>query len=111
MTSDQVLLVLAGLTQASSVIAERRSSEAESFIETRASSPLNDRAPPNLPAVVHVAFEILPVLPFPEASPIVAPAPSLKPYAATSPDRIVGGTRLNDDVLATLLKVAVTVTV
>src|SRR5215469_182981 len=47
--------------------------------------PLNCSAFPYLPEAVHVAFVILPVLPFPEASVTVVPDPSSNPYAATSP--------------------------
>ena len=45
--------------------------------------PLKTSALPNLPAVVHVAPLIVPVLLFPEASVTVVPLPSLKLYAAT----------------------------
>src|ERR1044071_2840751 len=78
-----------GITQASSVNALVRSSEAESGTVTRAVVPLKLNAPPNLPAVVRVAFAIVPVLVFPEASVTVAPLLSLKPYAA--PTRVAGG--------------------
>src|SRR5262249_48117922 len=47
--------------------------------------PLNCNAPPNFPAVVHVAPLIVPVFPFPEMSVRTVPAPSLNPYAATRP--------------------------
>jgi hypothetical protein len=52
---------------------------------TRALVPLNANPLPYLPEAVHVAPLIVPVFPFPEASATVAPVPSLKEYAATSP--------------------------
>src|SRR5260221_7013908 len=63
-----------------------RCSEAASAIVTHALVPLNDRAPPTLPAAVHVALESVPVLLCPEASRVCTPLPSLNPYAATRPD-------------------------
>ena len=53
---------------------------------TRALVPLNDNAPPYLPDAVQVAFEIVPLLPFPDESPTVVPDPSSNEYAATNPD-------------------------
>ena len=50
---------------------------------TRALVPLNDNAPPYLPDAVQVAFEIVPLLPFPDESWSTVPAPSLNEYAAT----------------------------
>ena len=47
--------------------------------------PLNDSALPYLPAVVQVAFVIVPVLPFPDASGTVVPVPWLNEYDATRP--------------------------
>ena len=47
--------------------------------------PLKTRAFPNLPAVVHVVPVRLPVIALPDASAVVVPVPSLKPYAATGP--------------------------
>ena len=44
--------------------------------------PLKDKALPNLPAVVQAAPLIVPVLPAPDASAVMLPLPSLKPYAA-----------------------------
>ena len=52
--------------------------------------PLNESASPNLPAVDQVAPEIVPVLPFPDASETVVPEPSSNPYAATSPEGAAG---------------------
>src|SRR5262249_10112981 len=43
----------------------------------------NCNAPPYLPAVLHVVFETVPLLPFPDASVTVEPEPSSNPYAAT----------------------------
>src|SRR4051812_36262325 len=74
-----------GLTQASSVIPLVRSSDAASATVTHALVPLNESAPPNLPAAAHVALEIVPVLPCPGGSVVWTPAPSLKPNAATRP--------------------------
>ena len=74
-----------GLTHASIVMPVVRSSEALSLTVTELFVPLNDRAPPNLPSALHVAPEVEPVLPVPDASAAVVPAPSLKPYAATMP--------------------------
>src|SRR5215471_18381167 len=72
-----------GYTHASSVIPVERCSDVESGIVTSAVAPLNERALPNLPADVHVAFTIVPVLPWPDRSVTVVPAPSTKPKAAT----------------------------
>src|SRR5207247_1266580 len=74
-----------GLTHASIVIPVVRWSDGESAIVTHALLPLKYSALPNLPDVLQVALEIVPVLPWPEASPTWTPLPSLNPYAATSP--------------------------
>src|SRR5436305_7609598 len=74
-----------GKTHASSVIPVVKSRELESLIVTQSLTPLNDRALPNLPAVVRVAPEIVPGLPVPDASRAVAPVVSSKLNAATSP--------------------------
>src|SRR3954451_6392668 len=74
-----------GCTQASSVSLFVRSSVAASATDTRLDVPLNRSAAPNRPAGTHVAPAIVPMLPFPDASPAVEPAPSSNPYAATSP--------------------------
>src|SRR5512139_3854996 len=52
---------------------------------TTALVPLNTSALPYLPAVIHVAALIVPLLPLPDRSVSVVPDPSLKPYAATRP--------------------------
>ena len=52
---------------------------------TRALVPLKESAPPYFPDVDHVVFDVVPLLPVPEASPTVVPLPSLNEYAATSP--------------------------
>ena len=57
---------------------------------TSALVPLNCSALPYLPAVAQVAFVIVPLLPFPDASVTVVPDPSSNPYAATSPDGAAG---------------------
>ena len=76
---------MAGLTHASSVIPALSCNEAELGTFTRALVPLNTSAPPNLPALVQVAFEIVPVFPFPEESPTDGPDLSSNEYAATNP--------------------------
>src|SRR4051812_34962984 len=58
---------------------------AESATVTIELTPLNDSAPPKRPVGVHVAAVMLPMLPLPDASPTVAPVPSSKPHAPTSP--------------------------
>src|SRR5579872_2082746 len=85
MTSRQALLTVDGFTQASRVMALVKCREAESGMVTRAVVPLKTRALPYLPVAVQVAFEIVPVLPLPEASVTVVPEPSSKEYAPTSP--------------------------
>ena len=55
----------AGYTQASSVIPVVRSSEAASGTVTQSLTPSNESAPPCRPLAVHVAPEIVPVLPVP----------------------------------------------
>src|SRR5437773_12041269 len=52
---------------------------------TRLVEPLKASAPPKRPAVVQVAPETVAVLPLPEASGAVVPAPWLKEYAARGP--------------------------
>ena len=52
--------------------------------------PLNCSALPNLPAVLHVLFATVPLLPFPDASVTAVPDPSSNPYAATKPDGAAG---------------------
>ena len=47
---------------------ELNCNEAELGTVTRALEPLNDNAPPYLPALAQVAPEIVPVFPFPDAS-------------------------------------------
>ena len=83
-TVRQLPVIALGLTQASSVIPDVRSSEAESGMLTKRLVP-NDSDLPNFPVVLHVAPLIVPLLPFPEASPTTVPVPSLNEYAATSP--------------------------
>ena len=83
-------MTVEGLTHASSVIPLDRCSEAESGIVTSALVPLNCSALPYFPDVVQVAFAIVPLLPFPDASVTVVPDPSSNPYAATKPDGAAG---------------------
>ena len=67
-----------GFTHASSVIPVVRSSDAASATVTHALVPLNESAEPNLPDAVHVALEIVPVLPCPDASVTWTPLPVFK---------------------------------
>src|SRR4051812_14998640 len=83
MTSRHVPFTVVGRTHASNVMPLVSRSVAASGTVTRAVVPLNDSAPPDLPAAVHVAPVIVPVLPFPDASLTVVPVPSLNAYAAT----------------------------
>src|SRR5689334_20662590 len=88
MISRQALLTALGLTHASRVMAVVSLRDGESLTLIRALVPLNWSALPNFPAVVQVAFTIVPVLPRPDRSVTVVPAPSLKLYAATIADVI-----------------------
>src|SRR4051794_21054538 len=85
MTSRHALDTVVGLTQASSVMPEVSWSEVEFGTLTRSLAPLNESAPPNLPAVVRVALTIVPALPAPDESMIAGPDVSSNEYAATSP--------------------------
>src|SRR5712692_5062679 len=85
MTSSHARVTTDGLTHASRVIPVVRCNEAESLMFTRALLPLKTSALPYFPAVVQVAFAIVPVFPFPEESATVVPVPSLNEYAATRP--------------------------
>ena len=73
----------AGLTQASSVARVVRSSDALSGTDTMSFTPSKLSADPNLPVVVRVAPEMVPVLPLPEESAVVVPPASSKPQAPT----------------------------
>src|SRR5258706_6187860 len=84
-TERQLVGVEVGYTHASSVMPVVSRSEVAFGTVTCALVPLNTSALPNLPAVVQVAPLIVPVLPLPERSATVVPAPSLKVYAATRP--------------------------
>src|SRR5258706_5038597 len=84
-TARQLVGVVVGNTQASSVMPVVSRREVEFGIVTCAPVPLNTSALPNLPAVVQLAPPIVPVLPLPERSVTAVPAPSLKAYAATRP--------------------------
>src|SRR5271166_6326893 len=85
MTSRQALVMVDGLTQASSVMPVVRWSEVASGMVRSAFVPLKTRASPYLPEVVQVALAIVPLLPLPEVSVTVVPVPSLNEYAATRP--------------------------
>src|SRR4051794_4902626 len=73
-----------GLTQASTLAAVVRSSEAESATLTRSLTPSNCSAPPCLP-VTRVAPETLPWLLRPDVSSTVVPDASSKLQAPTRP--------------------------
>ena len=85
MTSRQSRVATDGFTHASKVMPVVRCNDAESLMFTRALLPLKTSALPYFPAVVQVAFAIVPVFPFPEESATVVPVPSLNEYAATNP--------------------------
>ena len=74
MTSRHAAVTVDGLTHASSVIPVVSRNDAESGTITRALVPLKVRALPYLPSVVHAAFPVLPVFPFPDVSATVVPA-------------------------------------
>src|SRR3954463_6394197 len=62
-TTDRQEVRIDGLIHASIVIPVVRSRDAASLTVTHALVPSNESAPPNLPAVVRVAPEIVPTLP------------------------------------------------
>src|SRR3954468_3998988 len=68
-----------------------RSSVALSATDTASLTPSNDSAEPNLPAVLCVAPEIVPLLPLPLLSPAAVPLVSLKPQAPTRSALGAGG--------------------
>ena len=78
-TSRQPDGTTVGKTQACSVIAVVKSSEAASATVTQLLVPLNTSAFPKRPAVVQVADVTTPPLPLPEASAAAVPVPSSKP--------------------------------
>src|SRR6476620_1081889 len=84
MTSRQFAVTVVGLTHASSVIPVVKCKDAASGMVTLAFVPLNDKAPPYLPAAVRVALTIVPVRPLPDASVTVDPVVSFNAYATTS---------------------------
>ncbi len=79
MTTVCQALSAVGLTQASSVMAAVRSSESASGTLTQSFTPSKERALPNLPVAERVAPEIVPVLPVPDSSTVLAPEASSKP--------------------------------
>src|SRR5690242_14377351 len=79
------LLVVTGSTHASRVIPALKSSDALSATDTRLDEPLNETAPPYLPAFDQAPFSTVPLLPRPEVSDTTVPEPSSKEYAATRP--------------------------
>src|SRR2546421_3908854 len=80
----QPLSATAVLTHASTVIPVVRSSSGASGTVITLLVPLNEYAPPYLPAEIHVAPETVPALPLPETSATVVPDVSNE-YAATRP--------------------------
>ena len=76
MTSRHPVLTTVGETQASSVIPVVKASDGEFPIVTIALVPLKTSAPPYLPAAVHVALLIVPLLPWPDRSLTTVPWPS-----------------------------------
>src|SRR4051795_8304615 len=86
MMSRHAPLTAEGLIHADSVIPVLSRSHEESLMLIRPDVPLKANAFPYLPAVVHVAAMIEPVLLFPELSIAVLPLPASKPYAAIKPD-------------------------
>ncbi len=83
MTSRQALLTAVGSTQASSVMAVVRRSEAASATVTRELAPLKSSAGPYRPVDTRVVPAAVPVLPFPDASTTVVPDTSSNANAAT----------------------------
>ncbi len=105
-------LTVLGFTHASSVRPVVASSDALSGTRTRLLVPLNESPLPYFPAT-RVAPTRVPVLLNPEASAVVAPDASLKPYAATRPGvaaRAVGG-RVTLDAHRTTIQAKVMVNV
>src|SRR5215470_4056843 len=90
MMSSQPDRATDGLTQASRVIPLIKWSDGASLIVTRDVAPSKTSALPYLPAAVHVAPVIVPVLPCPEPSPTVVPEPSLNENAAIRLGLIAG---------------------
>src|SRR5262249_17914951 len=84
MTSRQLPVTTAGFTHASSDIPLDSCNDVEFGMSMRELVPLKFSPFPYFPAEVQVAFTSLPVWPFPDASAVVVPDPSSKPYAATS---------------------------
>ena len=87
----QPLCVAEGLTQPESVIPLPRASDAELATCTTLLVPLKLSALPYRPCVDHVALVSVPPFPFPDASAVVSPEPSLNAYAATSPGSVDPG--------------------
>src|SRR5262249_53085394 len=87
----------------------------EFAIETLSLMPSKLTAFPYFPDVQPVPFVRTPVLPFPDASAVVFPLPSLKPYAATKPGELCATTggaghstkypTITQSVMASLLRV------
>jgi len=86
-------LLAVGRTQASRVIPEVRSRELLSMTSIRSFVPSKLAAAPNFEVVDHVAPLIsVPLLPLPDLSAAVVPAPSSKEYAATNPELCANAT-------------------
>src|SRR5438094_8447086 len=90
MTSRHALLTLLGYTHASRVIPLVNCSDAAFLMVTKALVPLNVKALPYLPEVVHVAPLIVPLFSLPDASFTTVPLPSSNPYAPTRAGAGVG---------------------
>src|SRR3954447_12755483 len=86
----------AGLTHASSVKPFVRSSAGASGTVTQLELPLNESAPPTLPAATQVVSRVVPALFCPVESRTVVPVPSSNAYDATRP---LPAARGADDVL------------
>ena len=81
---------MAGLTQASSVIAAGQVQRGRVGDRDPGARAVEAERLAVLPAVAQVAFATVPVVPFPDASATVVPDPSSNAYAATNPDVAAG---------------------
>src|SRR5262245_14232314 len=85
----QPLWEAVGKIQAARVMAVPRSREGDAGTWTRLLMPSKLRADPKRPWGTQIAPAMVAVLPRPEASAAVVPAPSLKPKAATKPGGVL----------------------
>src|ERR1700741_4086508 len=101
-----------GRTDADRVIWLVRSKLGASGIDTESLKPSNDSAPRSWPPVGdHVAPEIVPLLPRPDASLTDPPAPSLKPHEPTNPEGVGSFAVIVVDAVPVVRAVSVTVSV